>query len=84
MEATQTIQPRFLYTYTPYKDQSRLPVFDSARPSVSLALILSDQTFTGQDRIGDQNHITTAITSRMLDAQTGQKLARVGGPAFLY
>jgi LPS-assembly protein len=75
-EATQTIEPRFLYTYTPYKDQSRLPVFDSARPSVSLAQILSDQTFTGQDRIADQNHITTAITSRMLDAQTGQELAR--------
>jgi LPS-assembly protein len=74
--ATQTIEPRFLYTYTPYKDQSRLPVFDSARPSVSLAQILSDQTFTGQDRIADQNHITTAITSRMLDAQTGQELAR--------
>jgi LPS-assembly protein len=75
-EATQTIEPRLLYTYTPYKDQSRLPVFDSARPSVSLAQILSDQTFTGQDRIADQNHITTAITSRMLDAQTGQELAR--------
>ncbi|MBM3375675.1 MAG: LPS-assembly protein LptD [Betaproteobacteria bacterium] len=76
LPATQTIEPRVLYTYTPYKDQSRFPVFDSARPSISLAQILSDQTFTGQDRVADQNHLTTAVTSRMLDAQTGQELAR--------
>jgi LPS-assembly protein len=74
--ATQTVEPRVLYTYTPYQDQSRLPVFDSARPSVSLAQILSDQVFTGHDRIADQNHITTAVTSRMLDTRTGQELAR--------
>jgi LPS-assembly protein len=76
LPATQTLEPRILYTYTPYKDQSRFPVFDSSRPSVSLAQILSDQAFTGQDRVADQNHLTTAVTSRMLEAQTGQELAR--------
>jgi len=76
LPATQTIEPRILYTYTPYKDQSRFPVFDSARPSISLAQILSDQTFSGQDRVADQNHLTTAVTSRMLEAQSGQELAR--------
>lgn len=75
-DATQTIEPRVIYTFTPYKDQSKFPVFDSSRPSVSLAQILSDQVFTGQDRVADQSHITTAVTSRMLDLQTGQELAR--------
>jgi LPS-assembly protein len=76
LPAIHTLEPRVLYTYTPYKDQSRFPVFDSARPGISLAQIFSDQTFTGQDRVADQNHLTAAVTSRMLDAQTGQEIAR--------
>ena len=30
---TQTLEPRLFYVYTPYKDQSKYPVFDSGEPS---------------------------------------------------
>ncbi|MGA0810404.1 MAG: LPS-assembly protein LptD [Burkholderiaceae bacterium] len=71
-----TIEPRALYVYSPYKDQSDLPVFDSAQPTVSFAQILSDRVFTGHDRVADQDHLTTALTARLLDAKTGEEQLR--------
>ena len=71
-----TIEPRMLYVYTPLKNQERLPVFDAAQPTVSFAQILSDRVFSGQDRIADQNNVTTALTGRVLDNETGQERLR--------
>jgi len=71
-----TIEPRVLYVYTPFEDQDQLPVFDAAQPTVSFAQILSDRVFSGQDRIADQNNLTTALTGRILDSETGQERLR--------
>jgi LPS-assembly protein len=71
-----TLEPRALYVYSPYKDQSDLPVFDSAQPTVSFAQILSDRVFAGHDRVADQDHLTTALTARLLDAKTGEEQLR--------
>ena len=35
----QTLEPRAFYTYTPYRDQSRLPVYDTAANDFNLATI---------------------------------------------
>jgi len=74
--AWQTLEPRLLYSYTPYRDQSRYPVFDSSVANLSLSQIFSDASLNGQDRVPDQNQLTAGLVSRVRDAQTGQELFR--------
>ncbi|MEY2776961.1 MAG: LPS-assembly protein LptD [Pseudomonadota bacterium] len=74
--AWQTLEPRLLYSYTPYRDQSRYPVFDSSVANLSLSQIFSDASLNGQDRVPDQNQLTAGLVSRIRDAQTGQELFR--------
>ena len=71
----QTLEPRLLYTYTPYKDQSNIPVFDSASSSFSTSTrLFSKNRFTGKDRIGDTNQLTMALTTRLIDADDGHEV----------
>ncbi|UXY15027.1 LPS-assembly protein LptD [Chitiniphilus purpureus] len=70
---TQTLEPRAYYVYIPYKDQSRLPNFDSALTDFSFAQIFSENQFSGNDRINDANQLTLALTSRLYDTETGEE-----------
>ena len=72
----QTLEPTLFYVRSPYKDQSRLPVFDSGNVGVNLSQLLSENAFTGHDRVADQHHATGAITSRYLDSQSGEEVVR--------
>lgn len=72
----QTLEPRAYYLYIPQRDQSRIPVFDTASSSFNYAQIFSENRYAGGDRIGDANHLTMAVTSRLLDAGTGSDLLR--------
>jgi LPS-assembly protein len=74
--AWQTLEPRLLYSYTPFKDQSTLPVFDSSVANLSLSQLFSDASLNGQDRVPDQNQLTAGLVSRVRDAQTGQEVFR--------
>ena len=74
----QTLEPRAFYTYTPYRDQSMLPVYDTALTDFNLASIYSEHSYTGHDRIADNNMVTTGITTRYLRPDTGAEVARFG------
>lgn len=67
----QTLEPRAFYVYAPFKDQSFLPNFDSAESDFSFAQMLTENRFSGHDRINDANQITFALTSRFLEPDTG-------------
>ncbi len=67
----QTLEPRLFYVNIPYKNQDRLPVFDSALKDLSLAEMFSENKFAGVDRINDANQLTLALTSRLLDREKG-------------
>ncbi len=73
----QTLEPRAFYVYIPYIDQSFLPNFDSAESDFSFAQILTENRFTGSDRINDANRVTLALTSRLLEPSTGIERLRV-------
>lgn len=75
-EFTQTLEPRLFYAYTPYRDQSEFPVFDSATTDFSFAQLFSENTFVGNDRIADSNHLTAAAVSRLIDPATGAEKMR--------
>lgn len=72
----QTLEPRLYYLYVPYKDQSRLPSFDSAEADFNFAQIFSENRFSGHDRVSDANQLTVALTSRWLEPATGQERLR--------
>ena len=73
----QTLEPRLFYVYIPYKDQSLLPVFDSAQAPFSFGQIFTENRFFGNDRIGDANMATLALTSRVIDNEGGTERFRV-------
>jgi len=63
----QTLEPRIFYTYTPYKDQSELPMFDTSLNELNTSTIFQENQFSGKDRVMDTNAITTALTTRIID-----------------
>ncbi|MDY7573766.1 LPS-assembly protein LptD [Actimicrobium sp. CCI2.3] len=73
---TQTLEPRLFYVYTPYRDQSMLPNFDSGLADLSFTQLFSENRFVGNDRIGDANQVTAAVTTRFLE-ETGAERARI-------
>jgi LPS-assembly protein len=73
---TQTLEPRVFYTYIPFVNQSRLPVFDSAVPDPNFVSLFTENFFTGHDRISDANQVTTGVVSRLIDPATGAERLR--------
>ncbi len=70
----QTIEPRFLYVHIPHRDQDSLPVFDTISPDINLVQLFRKNRYLGVDRIGDTDHLSVGITSRILDVSTGREL----------
>jgi len=75
--ATQTLEPRLYYAFIPYRDQSQLPNYDSADPTFTFAQLFTENAFTGYDRIGEANQISTAVVSRMIDDESGAERFRI-------
>lgn len=73
---TQTLEPRLYYLNVPYRDQSGIPVFDSALADFNFAQIFAENQFTGQDRFNDANQLTAAVTSRLIAPESGRELMR--------
>ena len=72
----QTLEPRLFYLTVPFKDQDNIPLFDTSIPTFSVAQLFRDNRFVGGDRIGDTNQLTFALTSRMLNPNTGNEFLR--------
>ena len=81
---TQTLEPRLFYVYTPYHDQSGIPVFDTAAATFNLAQLFSENRFVGADRIGDANQVTAALTSRYLESNGTERLRLTFGQRFYF
>lgn len=72
----QTLEPRLYYTYTPFNDQNSIPVFDSSDRTLSYSQLFSDNRFTGKDRIEDANRLSTSLTTRLQNRETGREVFR--------
>ena len=73
---TQTLEPRLYYLNIPYKDQSNIPLFDTALADFNFAQIFSENQFSGWDRINNANQLTAALTSRLIEPTTGNEIMR--------
>jgi LPS-assembly protein len=72
----QTLEPRLYYVYTPFHNQNSAPLFDTAQLDFGLAEMFMPNTFVGNDRIADANRVTTALTTRFINAASGEERAR--------
>jgi LPS-assembly protein len=72
-----TLEPRAFYTYIPYQNQSLLPNFDTAQADFSFTQMFTENRFFGNDRIGDANQVTLAVTSRLLEQENGSERFKV-------
>jgi LPS-assembly protein len=68
-----TLEPRFMYLYVPFRDQTDLPVFDTATADLNLVQLFRTNRYIGADRLSDANQISIGVTSRLLDADTGKQ-----------
>ncbi|AMR76920.1 LPS-assembly protein LptD [Cupriavidus nantongensis] len=67
----QTLEPRLFYVYTPFRDQSQFPLFDTVQSDFGYGQIFSENPFTGYDRIADNNKLTGGVTTRLIESDTG-------------
>lgn len=70
---TQTLEPRMLYSWTPYRDQDGLPVFDTGLPELDMVRLFSVDRYVGGDRISDANRLAAGLTTRLVDAASGRQ-----------
>ena len=68
---TQTIEPRLFFVYIPKQNQDLLPVFDTGLADLNLSSLFTENQFTGSDRINNANQLSFAVTSRMIDRDSG-------------
>jgi LPS-assembly protein len=73
----QTLEPRVYYVYAPYRDQSNIPIFDTAQLDFSYAQMFTENQFIGGDRVNDANQLTIALTSRLIEAESGLERVEV-------
>jgi LPS-assembly protein len=70
-QRTQTLEPRVVYSYVPYRNQNELPIFDTALPDLNLTELFRTNRYVGDDRIGDANQLAAGLTTRLFDHDSG-------------
>lgn len=69
----QTLEPRLFYLNVPYKNQDAIPVFDTQALTFMWPSLFRENRFGGADRQMNANQLTTALTTRFLNAENGKE-----------
>jgi LPS-assembly protein len=72
-----TLEPRMFFLYVPYRKQDQFPNFDSALADFNFAQLFSENRYVGNDRVGDARQMTLAVSSRLLEPDSGDERLRV-------
>jgi LPS-assembly protein len=67
-----TLEPRAFYLYVPDRDQSDIPIFDSSMRTFHFGSLFAYNHFSGNDRVGDANRLSMALTSKIINSETGR------------
>jgi LPS-assembly protein len=68
-----TLEPRLMYLYVPYREQSALPVFDTAEPDLNWVELFRSNRYVGVDRVSDANQISAGVTTRLYSSVSGAR-----------
>ncbi len=63
----QTFEPQLQYLYIPYRDQSNIGLYDTARLQDDYYGLFRENRYSGLDRINEANQLTVGWTSRFYD-----------------
>ncbi len=66
-----TLEPRLFYLYIPKVNQSDIPIFDTSLYDFQYDSLFRENRYNGSDRIQNANQITAALSSRLIDSETG-------------
>jgi LPS-assembly protein len=80
----QTLEPRLFYLYVPERNQNDLPVFDTGNYDFNFWTLFRDNRFNGPDRMGDANQLALAVTSRLLEPDSGVQMLSASFGSLLY
>ncbi len=80
----QTLEPRLFYLHAPYEPQADVPLFDSGEYDFSFASLFRENRFSGGDRVGDADQLSIAISSRLLDGDSGAEWLSLGLGQIVY
>ena len=70
----QTLEPRIYYVYASDENQDDIPLFDTGLGDENnISSFYRDNLFFGSDRVNDANRLTVGLTSRVIDADTGEE-----------
>jgi LPS-assembly protein len=68
-----TFEPRVVYLYVPFREQTDLPVFDTALPDLNIVQLFRRNRYVGADRLSDSNQLSAGATVRMIDVESGRQ-----------
>lgn len=81
----QTLEPRLFYVYVPYENQDLMPNFDTAQADFNFTQMFAENRFFGNDRIGDADQVTLAISTRLIEQNNGiERLKMTLGERFSF
>ncbi|MEJ0100894.1 MAG: LPS-assembly protein LptD [Pseudomonadota bacterium] len=69
-----TLEPRAMYLYAPYRNQSDLPLFDSSEPDLNWIELFRTNRYVGLDRISDANQLSFGLTTQMYSSSSGMRI----------
>lgn len=72
-KSLQLLEPRIFYLYVPVNNQDDLPIFDTSLHDISFNSLFRKNRFSGKDRFDDANHLTLALTSSLIDYNSGRE-----------
>lgn len=81
---TQSLEPRLFYLYVKGEQQQNLPLFDTSEPTFTYQELFEENRFNGADRMGDANQTALAVTTRLIDPDTGAEKLRASVGQLLY
>lgn len=80
----QTLEPRAMYLYVPYRDQDNLPTFDTGEFTFSYDSLWRENRFTSKDRIGDANQLSLGATSRFIEDNGFERASVSAGQIYYF
>ncbi|MCY3803952.1 MAG: LPS assembly protein LptD [Gammaproteobacteria bacterium] len=80
----QSLEPRIYYLHTPFRDQAEIPLFDTKEYEFGFEQLFRNRRFSGHDRIGEADHLSVGVTSRILNTTTGREKLRASVGRIFY
>lgn len=81
---TQTLEPRAYYLYVPFEEQGDIPLFDSRELTFGFSQLFRPNRFTGADRQADANQLSLAVTTRLIEPESGDQFLEASLGTIVY